>query len=44
MCCIQIAICDDETKELDKMEAMLRAWHGRNEYMIRRYEDTVEML
>ncbi len=44
MCCIQIAICDDETKELDKMEAILRAWHGRNEFMIRRFEDSAELL
>lgn len=47
MCCIQIAICDDETKELDKVEAILRSYHGkygRNELMLRRFEDSTELL
>lgn len=47
MCCIQIALCDDETEELDKVEEILRAWHrqhGRNEIVLRRFEDSVELL
>lgn len=47
MCCIQIAICDDETEELDKVEEILRSYHGqhgRNELMLRRFEDSAELL
>lgn len=47
MCCIQIAICDDEMEELNKVETMLHAWHGqhgRDELVIRQFEEGAEML
>ena len=44
---VQIALCDDESAELDKLEHMLQSWrrqHAECDFFIERFLDADEML